>query len=60
MGFIEKKPTDDDELEEEIYESIEEMVREAEEEEAEEVRQRADKGIIDAVALTWLEKVQPL
>lgn len=46
MGFTEKKPTDDDELEEEIYEPTEEMVREAE---AKETRQRAGKGLTEVV-----------
>lgn len=49
MDFTEKKSTDDEELEEEIYEPTEEMIREVEEKEAEEARQRACKGIIRVI-----------
>lgn len=57
MGFTEKKSTDDDELEEKIYEPTEEMVREAEEEEA---RQRASKGIFGVVhPLLHLQMKEP-
>lgn len=49
MGFTEKKPVDDGELEEEIYEPIEEMISETESVEAEEARQRAAKCVVKLV-----------